>query len=147
YKPPGSVDIPLFAAASTHLSSRTPRFGRGEGPAFRSAPDARPGCQQSQAIGSVLIWREMARSHGTRRDYWSLASTVLRIHSERDCFAFRAARSIALRVCAVKRTGTMRPFASPFGSLGRPTLLGFFCWLKASKLLHDCRSYCCCRRC
>ena len=29
----------------------------------------------------------------------------------------------------------MRPLACPFGNLGRP-ILGFFCWLKASKILH-----------
>jgi hypothetical protein len=35
----------------------------------------------------------------------------------------------------VKRTGTILPFAAPFGSLGRP-ILAFFC-AKVPSLLHD----------
>jgi hypothetical protein len=58
---------------------------------------------------------------------------VLRIHSETFCLLVFAAASIALRSSAVKRTGTMRPFAVPFGSFGRP-ILAFF-WLKTPSLL------------
>src|ERR1051326_4204473 len=63
-------------------------------------------------------------------------------------FAFALA-TIRLRSSALKRTGTMRPLASPFGSLGRPTFLGLG-WVKGSKLLCDGYSDCCfwrdCRR-
>jgi hypothetical protein len=51
---------------------------------------------------------------------------------------------MALISDAVKRTGMILPFASPFGSLGRP-ILAFFC-AKASKLLYECFSNCCRRR-
>jgi hypothetical protein len=51
-----------------------------------------------------------------------------------------AAASIALVSCAVKRTWITRPFASPFGSLGRPIFFGLFGWLKIPRLLQDCRS-------
>lgn len=64
---------------------------------------------------------------------------MLRIHSERLCFFVRAAVIIALRASPVKRTGTMRPFAAPFGSGGLPTFLRF--GFTASKLLCDGRSH------
>ena len=79
-------------------------------------------------MGSVLICPKLAQS---------AASQVLRIHSERDLLADLALASIAFNASTVKRTGTMRPLASPFGNLGRPTFLFFFAWLKASKLLYD----------
>jgi hypothetical protein len=42
----------------------------------------------------------------------------------------------------VKRTGTILPFASPFGSFGLPTFLALL-WLKVRpKFLDNCRSYC-----
>jgi hypothetical protein len=66
----------------------------------------------------------------------SLALTVRRIHSDIDCFPAFAACSKAFKFSAVKRTGTMWPFASPFGSLGRPTLLGFRCGI-GFRLLND----------
>jgi len=53
-----------------------------------------------------------------------------------------AAAATALRASAVKRTGTIRPLATPFGILGRPTFLGFFRLLKASKLLCGYRFNC-----
>jgi hypothetical protein len=46
-----------------------------------------------------------------------------------------AAIATAFRSSAVKRTGTILPFASPFGILGRPTL-AFFCCAN-SRLLND----------
>jgi hypothetical protein len=49
-----------------------------------------------------------------------------------------AAAVMAFKASAVKRTGTIRPFASPFGSLGRPTLALF----GNAKLLYDCGSDC-----
>ena len=52
-----------------------------------------------------------------------------------------AAAATAFRSSAVRRTCTVRPLASPFGSFGRPTLLALLCWLKASKLLYDCCFY------
>ena len=48
---------------------------------------------------------------------------------------------IALNSSGLKRTGTMRAFASPFGKFGLPTLLGFFIGREVPKLLHDCGSY------
>ena len=48
-----------------------------------------------------------------------------------------AAAAIAFRSSAVKRTGTMRPLATPLGILGRPTFLAFFCCAKVPKLLSD----------
>src|ERR1039458_6013620 len=54
------------------------------------------------------------------------------------CLLFFARAAIAFRSSGAKRTGTILPFASPFGSFGRPTFLDFFCWLKTSKLLNDC---------
>jgi hypothetical protein len=67
---------------------------------------------------------------------------VPRIHSETFWWLAFAAASIAFRSSPVKRTGTILPLAVPFGSLGRPTFLDFFCRAKASKLLYDCGSYC-----
>jgi hypothetical protein len=61
-------------------------------------------------------------------------------HSETFCLLAFAAASIAFRSSPVKRTGTILPFAVPFGSLGRPTFLDFFCCAKVSKLLYDCGS-------
>jgi len=40
---------------------------------------------------------------------------VFRIHSERLCLLAFAAAAIAFRSLPVKRTGTIRPLASPFG--------------------------------
>lgn len=71
---------------------------------------------------------------------------MLLIHSDRPWLLAFAAASNAFRSSAVKRTGTIRPLACPFGSFGRPTFLVFFCWLKASKLLNYRRSYSQCRR-
>jgi hypothetical protein len=71
-----------------------------------------------------------------------LAFTVLLIHSEMVwLFAFAEAIT-RLIVFASKRTGTIRPLASPFGNSGRPIFfLVLLCWLKAFKLLHDCSAY------
>ena len=55
----------------------------------------------------------------------SLALTVLRIHSDKTCPLALAATSMAFKSSVVKRTGTMRPLAWPFGSLGRPGFLVF----------------------
>ncbi len=60
---------------------------------------------------------------------------MLLIHSETVTFLARAACSIAFRSSPVKRTGTIRPFASPFAILGRPTLAFFGC--ANSRLLND----------
>ena len=63
---------------------------------------------------------------------------MLSIHSETFCLLALAAAVIRLTSSALKRTGMMRPLASPFGSWGRPIFfLVLFCWLKASKLLYD----------
>jgi hypothetical protein len=64
---------------------------------------------------------------------------VLRIHSETFWSAALARAAIAFRSSIAKRTGTILPLASPFGSLGRP-ILAFFC-AKVFRLLHDCGSY------
>jgi hypothetical protein len=52
----------------------------------------------------------------------------------------REARIIALISSSAKRTGTIFPFAFPFGSLGLPTFLAFFCRSNA-RLLNDEGSY------
>jgi hypothetical protein len=63
-------------------------------------------------------------------------------HSEIVCLLAFAAASMPFESRAVKRTWSTPPIASPLGSLGRPAffpvLLGR---LKASKLLHNGRSY------
>lgn len=59
---------------------------------------------------------------------------MLLIHSETFCSAALARTAIAFRSSAVKRTGTILPFAAPFGSLGLP-ILDFFCCAKAPYLL------------
>ena len=69
------------------------------------------------------------------------ALSVLRIHSERLWRLRFAAAVMAFKFSALKRTGTIRPFACPFGRFGLPTLLGFFIWRKAPKLLYDCCSH------
>jgi hypothetical protein len=46
---------------------------------------------------------------------------IPRIHSDTVFWLARAAASIRFRSGALKRTGTIRPLASPLGSLGRPT--------------------------
>jgi len=71
---------------------------------------------------------------------------VLLIHSETVWLLAFAAASIAFKSSGRKRTGTIRPFASPFGSLGRPTLLAFFGWGKGSELLHNCSAHSVSRR-
>ena len=81
--------------------------------------------------GSVLICPSQSSS---------AASDVLRIHSETFClFAFAA---LLNRSCSAfaNRTGTILPFASPFGSLGLPTFLGF-CWFATFELLSNRRPY------
>ena len=54
----------------------------------------------------------------------SLSLNVLRIHSDKIWPLAFAAASMAFKSSVVMRTGTIRPFASPLGSLGRPTFLG-----------------------
>jgi|BarGraIncu00222A_1022003.scaffolds.fasta_scaffold236142_1 hypothetical protein len=75
--------------------------------------------------GSVLI----CPSHAPRA-----ASDVLRIHSETFCLLAFAA--LLNRSCSdfAKRTGTIFPLASPLGSFGLPTFLGF-CWFATFELL------------
>src|SRR5256885_16265070 len=67
------------------------------------------------------------------------AFNVLRIHCETVCLLALAAASIALVSSDVKRTGTIFPFAWPFGSLGRPILAFRF---KLPRLLQDHGPYC-----
>jgi hypothetical protein len=62
---------------------------------------------------------------------------TLLIHSDVVNLPSRDALTIAFISSRGKRTGTILPLASPFGSFGLPTFLDFFCWLKASKLLYD----------
>lgn len=64
---------------------------------------------------------------------------MLRIHSETFWLLALARAAIAFRSFGAKRTGTILPFAAPFGSLGRP-ILAFFC-AKVFRLLHDCSPY------
>ena len=68
------------------------------------------------------------------------AFNVPRIHSETDSFLALAFDSIARNSSGITRMRKVPTFAAPFGNGGRPTFLVFFCWLKASKLLYDCRS-------
>ena len=60
---------------------------------------------------------------------------MLLTHSETVWLFALAAASMAFVSSGVKRTCTVLPFAWPFGSLGRPTFLGFFC---KSEILCDC---------
>lgn len=69
-------------------------------------------------------------------------SKVCRIHSEIVWLLAFALAAIALKVSCVKRTGTILPLASPFGSLGRPTFLAFFCCSTVLELLYDSRPNC-----
>src|ERR1019366_10525148 len=89
----------------------------------------------SRKRGSVLICPSQASS---------AASDVLRIHSETFCLLALAA--LLKRSCSAfaNLTGTILPFASPFGSLGLPTFLGF-CWFATFALLSNRRPsrYCC----
>src|SRR5439155_23508095 len=80
--------------------------------------------------------------------YVTFASTSSPLHtnSETVCFLALAAISIVRKSSRVKRTGTIRPLASPFGSFGRPTFLGFFCRAKVPELLNNRRSDCRLRR-
>jgi hypothetical protein len=66
---------------------------------------------------------------------------VLLIHSDTVWLLRLAAAVIAFRSSERNRTGTMRPFASPLASLGRPGFLGFF-WGSKFELLHDSGSHC-----
>src|SRR5438874_1673227 len=68
------------------------------------------------------------------------ALTACRTTSDTFCLVIRAASIINLISSSLKRTGTILPFASPLGSRGRPTLLGFFCCAKL-ELLYDCCPY------
>src|ERR1035438_1834247 len=68
------------------------------------------------------------------------AATVPRIHSDTVCWLARATDSIRFRSAGLKRIGTMRPLASPFGSLGRPIFLRFGRDI-ALELLDDCGPY------
>src|SRR5438270_4448627 len=68
--------------------------------------------------------------------------TTVRTHSETVCLFASAASVIACKSSLVKRTGTILPLASPFGSLGRPTFLAFFCCSKVPELLHNGHFYC-----
>lgn len=62
-----------------------------------------------------------------------------RIHSETVFLLTLALDSIACNSSGVTRMRKVPIFAVPFGSGGRPAFLAFFCRLKASKLLYDCR--------
>lgn len=57
-------------------------------------------------------------------------------HSESVRFAALDTRTIAFISSSANRTGTILPFASPFGSLGRPTFLRF-CLGTIFELLND----------
>jgi hypothetical protein len=52
--------------------------------------------------------------------------TIFLTNAETVCLLARDASAIAFRSSAVKRTGTIRPLAVPFGNRGRPSL-AFFC--------------------
>jgi hypothetical protein len=91
-------------------------------------------------LGTVLVLKRSAvlfsRIRAEMRADWGsvliriarheIAScNVLRIHPESDCLLDFAAAEMAFKSSALKRTGTMRPLASPFGNLGLPTFLDF----------------------
>lgn len=61
---------------------------------------------------------------------------VPRIHSETVFRLARAANSMRFRSSALKRTGTIRPLASPFGSFGRP-IFGLVCFAIFPEFLQD----------
>jgi TPR repeat protein len=85
-----------------------------------------------QAVGSVLICLFL---------HAMAAFSVLRIHSETFWLLAVAAVVMRFTSSALKRTGTIRPLASPFGSLGRPIFLGLVCFPIFFELLHDCGLY------
>jgi hypothetical protein len=64
------------------------------------------------------------------------AFNVLLIHSETFCFLALAAAVMRCTSSALNRTGTMRPLASPLGSLGRP-ILGLVALGTVFELLND----------
>ena len=66
---------------------------------------------------------------------------MLRVHSDKLLSLALAAASIGFRSSPVKRTGTILPFASPFGSFGLPTFLAFFGCISLPEFLHDGCSY------
>lgn len=66
---------------------------------------------------------------------------MLRIHSEIVICLALALAAMRFKSSALNRTGTMRPFASPLGSFGRPGFLVFFCGSKVPEFLNDCRSH------
>ena len=106
----------------------------------------------AKALGSKTEWRFPYPIYATFPLFWVVsyicpyhapraASDVLRIHSETFClFAFAA---LLNRSCSAfaNRTGTILPFASPLGSLGLPTFLGF-CWFATFELLSNRCSHC-----
>ena len=65
---------------------------------------------------------------------------MLRIHCETDWLLALAADPIRFTSLALRRNATSLPFASPFGSLGRPTFL-VLGWAGITELLNDKRSY------
>ena len=69
------------------------------------------------------------------------AFKVLRIHSETFWSFALAAAVMRFTSSVLKRTGTIRPLASPFGSLGRP-IFGLVCFAMFPELLHNCGLYC-----
>ena len=70
------------------------------------------------APGSVLIWNPQPHA-------FIAAFNVLRIHSETVRFFAFAAALTRFTSSALNRKATIFPLASPLGSLGRPTFLGF----------------------
>lgn len=66
-----------------------------------------------------------------------MAIRLLRIHSETVLPLAFAASSTVRYSAGVRRTRRYLALALPLGSGGRPGLLTFFFWLKASELLHD----------
>lgn len=87
--------------------------------------------QARVALGSVLI-----RSARSRRHACVASLSVLLIHSEIFWSLALAAAAMRLTSSALKRTGTIRPLASPFGNFGRP-IFGLVCFAMFPEFLHD----------
>jgi hypothetical protein len=65
---------------------------------------------------------------------------VLLTHSDTVVWFARAAASIRLMSWGLNLIGTIRPFASPFGSFGRP-IFALICFAMFPELLNDCCLY------
>lgn len=103
--------------------------------------EVRQGCNPHKPIPKEKNTADQHYHSDKKKPLHAVAAfSVLLIHSETVILLAFAADSTALMASGENRTGTMRPFAFPFGSFGRP-IFGLVALAMFAELLNDCSLY------